>query len=133
MQAQTPELYAGTRSVTPSQAMRTCAVQLFLSALLVGWGQFAAAQDDQGETFLEIYKQFDGSCQGLRRGDMRMLRNLHPSRPIAYRLARYVAGRRQGGLVRDTIAPGAPGEPLGCEYIDGLEQDWKVVRETFAE
>lgn len=77
---------------------------------------------------------FDGGCIGLRRGDMRMIRNTHPSKTIEYRLIRLLGEHRQAGLIRDTIQPGEDNaQQLGCEILGRLEQSWKVVHAEYVE
>ena len=82
--------------------------------------------------YLDIYKVNSAVCQALRRGKMNMLRNLHPSKTIHYRMSRSLAGKRQAGLIRGTIPPtGEEGEPLGCELLEGLRQEWNITRAEF--
>ncbi len=95
----------------------------------------AQASDDQAEdvsSHLEIYKEFDGRCQGLRRGDARMIRNNHPDKSIKYRMVRVLNGKRQASIIQDTIAPGEEnGQKLGCEKVSDREQNWRVIRAEF--
>jgi len=83
--------------------------------------------------YLEMYKEFDGRCQGLRRGDIRMIRNTHPSRSIEFRMVRMLGDKRQASLIRDTIKPRDEGQRLGCEILDGREQTWKIIRARFVD
>lgn len=96
----------------------------------------AQASDDPTEentsSHLEIYKEFDGRCQGLRRGDARMIRNNHPEKSIKYRMVRILNGKRQASIIQDTIAPGEDnGQKLGCEKLGDREQNWRVIRAEF--
>lgn len=92
-----------------------------------------AAENNDPASFLEIYSEFNGRCQGLRRGDIRMLRNTHPSKTIQYRMVRLLGGHRQASLIQDTITPSDEGQKLGCEVLDDREQTWKVVRASFVD
>lgn len=111
---------------------------------LLGAGSLPAPADDQSDNnraadageprdYLEIYKEFSGRCQGLRRGDIRMLRNTHPGKTIEYRMIRLLGGLRQASLIEDIIKPGDEGQKLGCEILDGREQTWEIVRARFVE
>ncbi|MDZ7736828.1 MAG: hypothetical protein U5P41_12570 [Gammaproteobacteria bacterium] len=93
----------------------------------------SAGADDSPTGYLEIYKEFDGRCQGLRRGDIRMLRNTHPEKSIEYRLIRLLGDKRQASIIRDTIAPGDEGQKLGCEMLEDREQTWEIVRAQFTD
>jgi len=124
-----------------SRALRAAALAL----LLAGYGAAAsggtegaategtAEEAEEAAAFLEMYQVLDAKCQGLRRGDMRMIRNRHPSLAIRYRLKRHLANKPQAGLVTGLIPPGEEGERLGCELLSGREQRWKVLRAEFAE
>lgn len=85
--------------------------------------------------YLEIYEVNSARCQSLRRGKMRMLRNVHPTQKIRYHMTRSLAGKRQAGLIRDTIYPAdekaEEAEALGCELLDGMQQEWTVTRAEF--
>lgn len=83
--------------------------------------------------FLEQYKEFSGKCMGLRRGDMRMIRNTHPDKAIQFRMVRLLGGQRQASIIRDTIEPGAEGQKLGCELLDDREQTYEIVQARFAD
>ena len=83
--------------------------------------------------FLEQYKEFSGKCMGLRRGDMRMIRNTHPEKSIQFRMIRLLGGQRQASIIRDTIEPGAEGQKLGCETLDDREQTYEIVQARFAD
>lgn len=83
--------------------------------------------------YLEIYQEFSGRCMGLRRGDMRMVRNTHPSKVIEYRMVRLLGGHRQASLIQGTITPEDEGQKLGCELLDDRKQTWEIVRARFVE
>lgn len=115
-----------------------------LIILLGAAAWFSASAEDHGDSkqtadgnnprsYLEIYKEFDGKCQGLRRGDIRMLRNTHPDKAIEFRMIRLLGGHRQASLIQDVIQPGSEGQKLGCEMLDDREQTWKIVRARFVE
>lgn len=94
----------------------------------------ADSKAEDATKYLEIYKEFDGKCQGLRRGDIRMIRNTHPEKKIQFRMVRLLNGRRQASLIQDTIAPGEDNaQRLGCEILDDREQVWKIVRAEYIE
>lgn len=93
----------------------------------------SSAENKDAASYLELYSEFNGRCQGLRRGDIRMLRNTHPSKTIEYRMVRLLGGHRQASLIQDTIKPGDEGQKLGCELLDDRKQTWQVVRATFVE
>lgn len=103
--------------------------QVLIAALLLLAALPAAAEADAAD-YLEMYKQNANICLTLNRGKMVMLRNINPEHSINYRMARYLAGVRQGGLTVDSIEPGDEGQALGCERIDGLEQKWELLRAT---
>lgn len=102
-----------------------------LGPVLAGVLSFPAAAGEDAGSHLEFFTQFDGRCQGLRRGDIRMLRNTHPSRAIRYRMVRFVSGVRQGGPIAGRIDPGGEGERLGCSIIDGREQVWTIIKADY--
>ncbi len=115
----------------------TSAVGLAFGLLLSCTWLPAAAQASDKQTedvssHLEIYKEFDGRCQGLRRGDARMIRNNHPDKSIKFRMVRILSGQRQPSIIQDTIAPGEDnGQKLGCEKLDDREQNWRIIRAEF--
>lgn len=92
-----------------------------------------AASGKEAVAYLEIYKEFSGKCMGLRRGDMRLLRNTHPDKTIEFRMIRLLDGQRQASIIRDTIAPGSEGQKLGCELLDDREQTYEITRARFVE
>ncbi|MEX2516615.1 MAG: hypothetical protein WD572_06855 [Gammaproteobacteria bacterium] len=97
---------------------------------------FASASDadETASSYLKIDKEFSGKCQGLRRGDMRVLINTHVDKIIEYRMIRLLADKRQAGLNRDRIGPGEDNtQKLGCETIDGMEQTWEITSAHFVE
>lgn len=109
-----------------------------LVTMLAGWPPLSYAdkmdaKQADASSYLEIYKEFNGRCQGLRRGDIRMIRNTHPDKAIEFRMIRLLAGHRQASLIQDTINPDDEGQKLGCEKLDELEQTWEVVRARFVE
>ncbi len=111
-------------------------LSLLLSTLVVFVQQTAAseAEAEDAMEYLEIYKEFDGKCQGLRRGDIRMLRNTHPDKKIQFRMVRLLGGHRQASLIQDIIAPGEDNaQRLGCETLDDREQVWNIVRAEYIE
>ena len=92
----------------------------------------------EASAYLHIFKTNHSRCQSLRRGKMQMLQNLHPTRTIRYRMRRQLAGIPQAGLIRDEIAPTTDiedkqsADALGCELLEGLAQEWSVIRADFA-
>ena len=105
-------------------------VALFSSALSPGEEKTTTTAD-----YLEVNLKPDGKCLGLQRGNAVTLANRH-STVIHYRLARYLEKRRQPGLTVGSIMPtpeNDAGEKLGCELLNGLRQEWRVVRALLAE
>jgi len=88
------------------------------------------AAADGPQSFLEYDREIYPKCQSLMRGKRILVRNVHASRTIHYYMARTLAGKRQAGIIRGQLAPGAH-EPLGCEKLDNLSQDWIILRATF--
>ena len=89
---------------------------------------------DSAASFLRVELRFAAKCSGLQRGKMRFLQNHHPERPVRYRMARYLGDTRQPSLIADSIEPGEEGrQDLGCELLDGLEQNWRVLKAEFQE
>jgi len=132
-----PQPAGGKARYASGSALRAAALALLLAghdAAVSGGTEEAAAEGaEEAAAFLEMYQVLDAKCQGLRRGDMRMIRNRHPSLAIRYRLKRHLANKPQAGLVTGLIPPGEEGERLGCELLSGREQSWKVLRAEFAE
>ena len=88
----------------------------------------------EASAYLHIFKTNHSRCQSLRRGKMQMLQNRHPARTIRYRMRRTLAGIPQAGLIRDDIAPTDiedSADALGCELLNGLAQEWSVIRADF--
>lgn len=73
----------------------------------------------------------DGRCQILSDGGkLRVMRNVHPTRAIRYRLTRVFVGKPQG-LSVGTAPAGGETIKLGCTKVDGRAQDWTVDRAAF--
>ncbi|MGV0006182.1 MAG: hypothetical protein ACNYPG_06120 [Candidatus Porifericomitaceae bacterium WSBS_2022_MAG_OTU9] len=102
-----------------------------LLLLVAALPAIAAAGGDAGD-HLEMYRKNENVCLQLNRGKMIMLRSTHPQRNIDYRMARHLATVRQGGFTVGSIGPGAT-EALGCERVDGLWQEWKLLRAIFSD
>lgn len=82
--------------------------------------------------YLELESVVDGRCQILSEGGkLRVLRNTHPERAVAYRLLRVFAGDHPQGLVTGVAPPGSAVVKLGCTKVDGRVQDWQVQRADF--
>ncbi|MCC7411288.1 MAG: hypothetical protein IT495_06620 [Gammaproteobacteria bacterium] len=78
--------------------------------------------------YLELSSVADGKCQIMSAGGkLRLMRNTHPNRALAYRLVRMFADKPQAGLVVGRLEPGEPPIKLGCTRIDGREQRWDIV------
>lgn len=114
--------------------MKTSTITFSMAVLLliplIGHADGPEQNEDPG-AYIEFYKDFDGRCQGLRRGDIRLMRNVHPDKAIKYRLVRLLGGRRTVSLIQGTIEPREEGQRLGCEILEGREQIWQLVRAEF--
>lgn len=113
--------------------MKKMFISLLAGLIVMGLTTAGAAESESAEDYLEFYKVPNNRCLSLMRGNMRMMRNIHPEKTIEYRLVRELAGTRQASLIRDQIAPGEDGQALGCEKLDGLEQVWLIIRAHFVE
>lgn len=128
-----PGCYAVTWSKRILYSLLLCGAAMRCAAADAGAEEMASAPLSEPGSYLEIYTVHSATCEALRRGKMRMLRNLHPTRSIDYRMIRNLSGKRQAGLIRETITPThAEGEPLGCELLDGMQQEWAVIRAEFS-
>ncbi len=112
--------------------MNICLLAFSTTTVVASAGEEAAADKDPA-SYLEMYKEFSGKCQGLRRGDVRMLRSTHPDKTIEYRLVRLLAGKRQASIIRGEIEPQSEGQKLGCETLGEREQIWEVTSARFVE
>ncbi len=84
------------------------------------------------ESYLSFETKIDGRCQNLSTGGkLQIVRNMHPTKEIRFRLIRYYIDVRQRG--RATGLAGAAGEPvkLGCTLVGGRTQRWVVERAEF--
>ena len=93
-----------------------------------------APEDGGGDpaVYLEFESTPDGRCQILSAGGkLRVMRNTHAERAIAYRLVRIFVGVQQG-LSAGTAPPGGEAIQLGCTKVDGRTQEWALERASFA-
>lgn len=123
----------GCYAVTWSKRILFLLLALALPGVGIAADNGTEAQDPQEPaSYLEIYGVNNAKCQALRRGKMRMLRNVHPDQKIRYHMTRSLAGKRQAGLIRDTIHPASEkAEALGCELLDGMRQEWTITGAEF--
>jgi len=92
----------------------------------------AAEAEDAGD-LLAFEEMTDGKCQILSEGGkLVVLRNLHPSRAIRYRLVRMFMEVPQGRLDGE-IAAGEATQKLGCSRVNRRVQSWRVERATLLE
>lgn len=102
--------------------------------LMLLWQWHNPHADSATAAYLEFESRLDGRCQILSAGGkLRVLRNTHTARPIAYRLIRTFAGVRQTGRAMGVAAPDGEPVKLGCTRVDGRLQDWSVERAEFSE
>lgn len=98
-------------------------------------GVNAAATDgaQDAAAYLEFESKADGRCQILSDGGkLRVMRNVHAERAIAYRLTRIFVGVRQG-LAQGIAPAGGEAVKLGCTRVDGRDQEWSIERAVFTE
>ncbi|MGE0486977.1 MAG: hypothetical protein AB7Q81_22695 [Gammaproteobacteria bacterium] len=99
------------------------------------WAVGCGADGDdarQAGDYLAMESVADGRCQILSEGGkLRILRNSHPKRAVAYRLLRVFAGDHPQGLVTGVAPAGGDAVKLGCTRVDGREQDWLLQRARF--
>jgi hypothetical protein len=101
-----------------------------LSALLLAPPP-AAAEDPSA--LLAFEEVADGRCQILSEGGkLVLMRNLHPTRAIRYRLVRIFMEVPQG-RVDGEIAAGEAPQKLGCSRVNRRVQSWRVERATLLE
>ena len=92
----------------------------------------SASGNADAATFLALESVNDGRCQNLSEGGkLRILRNTHAERDIAYRLIRMFAGNHPQGRSVGRAPAGGAAVKLGCTRVDGREQDWVVERARF--
>ena len=102
-------------------------------SLMLLW-QWHTAHADNPAAYLEFESHLDGRCQILSAGGkLRVLRNTHAARPIAFRLIRTFAGVRQTGRAMGVAGPDGEPVKLGCTRVDGRLQDWRVERAEFSQ
>ncbi|MEQ8659206.1 MAG: hypothetical protein RLW62_00165 [Gammaproteobacteria bacterium] len=107
------------------------AARLFSLVVVLCAATPAAASGDAA-SFLTFESVNDGRCLNLSEGGkLRILRNTHASRDIAYRLTRMFAGNHPQGLSKGRAPAGGEPVKLGCTRVDGREQDWIVERAHF--
>lgn len=91
----------------------------------------ATAAEPLPAAVLVFEEQPDGKCQILSEGGkLVVLRNVHVSQAIRYRLVRMFLDVPQG-RVDGEIGPGATPQKLGCNRVNGRRQSWRVERATF--
>jgi hypothetical protein len=101
-----------------------------LGALLLA-PPLAAAEDPSA--LLAFEEVADGRCQILSEGGkLVLMRNLHPTRAIRYRLVRMFMEVPQG-RVDGEIAAGEAPQKLGCSRVNRRVQSWRVERATLLE
>lgn len=113
--------------------MKKILIPLLACIIAMGLVTAGAAEPESAEDYLEFYEVPNNRCLSLMRGNMRMMRNMHPEKNIEYRMIRELAGVRQASLIRDRIAPGEEGQALGCAKLDGMEQIWIIVQARFVD
>jgi hypothetical protein len=89
---------------------------------------------DSPASFLSFESKTDGKCQNLSEGGkLQIMRNLHPTRKISFRLIRYFVDVRQNGRATGIAEPAGAPVKLGCTRVDGHAQRWVVERAEFTE
>ncbi len=106
------------------------------ASLFVALPDTSAACEDGAcgaRAYLEFESKADGRCQILSDGGkLRVMRNAHAERAIAYRLTRIFVGVRQG-LSTGVAPPGGEEVKLGCTRVDDRAQEWSIERASFTE
>jgi hypothetical protein len=91
------------------------------------------AAAEEASAMLAFEEVTDGKCQILSEGGkLVLLRNLHPSHAIRYRLVRMFMDVPQGRLDGE-IAAGEATQKLGCSRVNRRVQSWRVERATLLE
>lgn len=92
----------------------------------------ASAPPSGAESHLVLEINIDGKCQNLSEGGkLQVLRNLHPTRKIKFRLIRYFVDVRQQGRATGVAQPNGELVKLGCTKVGGRLQRWVVERAEF--
>lgn len=83
-------------------------------------------------SFLAFETKIDGTCHNLSEGGkLQVMRNLHQTRRISFRLIRYFIDVRQQGRVTGLAPPAGETIKLGCTLVGGRPQRWEVERAEF--
>lgn len=78
-------------------------------------------------SYLEFVANLDGKCTILSAGGrLQSIKNNHLSKPIRYRLVRYIAGKPQPSFTAGTVEPAGQTSALGCDRVDGQDQSWRL-------
>ena len=83
-------------------------------------------------SYLSFESKIDGKCQNLSEGGkLQIVRNLHPTKKISFRLIRYFVDVRQRGRATGIAEPAGEAVKLGCTRVGGRTQRWVVERAEF--
>lgn len=106
---------------------------VLIASLLVAIEPGSASEPPAvAEDFLQFETKIDGRCHNLSEGGkLTVMKNLHPSKTIEFRLIRYFVEVRQRGRATGTAEPGGEGIKIGCSQVGGRPQRWVVERATF--
>ncbi len=113
-------------------------ITFLLAGLTFMGGYTAQAAEAPGSAaenpadFLEFISELDNECQKRSPGGrLRLVRNLHPEKPIKFRFVRVFSKVKQPGFARGTLQPGEEPTQLGCTKISGRDQNWEIVKVEF--
>ena len=92
----------------------------------------ASEPQKSAESYLLFESTIDGRCHNLSEGGkLQILRNMHPTKKISFRLIRYFVEVRQRGRATGVAEPAGNPVKIGCTRVGGRSQRWVVERAEF--